>query len=94
MNKRLCNPLLLSQLLCDKYENNDKVTGIVLKYENIFMGKHLHFGFKPRKMRLFKKGYAYLENKELDEHFILKHGTTVSCKSSLIHKDFRRESSL
>lgn len=76
-------------LLCDKYENNDMVTGIVLKYENIFMGKHLHFGFKPRKMRLFKKGYAYLENKELDEHFILKHGTTVSCKSSLIHKDFK-----
>ena len=75
--------------LCTKYESNNTINGIVLHYQFVFMGKILKHGFKPYKMRLFKKGTAYMENKELDEHFVLKTGKCVYCKSCLIHHDYK-----
>lgn len=75
--------------LTDKYMNDDKVNGIVLHYYFFFMGKLLKWGFHPYKMRLFKKGTAYMENVELDEHFVLKHGTSVRQKNYIIHHDFK-----
>lgn len=75
--------------LTEKYGNNEKVNGIVLHYYFVFMGKLLKWGFHPYKMRLFKKGTAYMENVELDEHFVLKSGKSVRMKSYLIHYDFK-----
>lgn len=77
------------QKLTDKYNDNPDVNGIVLHYYFVFMGKLLKHGFHPYKMRLFKKGLAYMENKELDEHFVLKEGKAVRQKTYLIHYDFK-----
>lgn len=75
--------------LTDKFNDNPDVNGIVLHYYFVFMGKLLKHGFHPYKMRLFKKGLAYMENKELDEHFVLKNGKAVRQKTYLIHYDFK-----
>ena len=75
--------------LTDKYNDDPNVNGIVLHYYFVFMGKLLKHGFHPYKMRLFKKGLAYMENKELDEHFVLKRGKAVRQKSYLVHYDFK-----
>lgn len=75
--------------LTEKYGKNKQVNGIVLHYYFVFMGKLLKHGFHPYKMRLFKKGAAFMENKELDEHFVLKEGKSVRQKTYLIHHDFK-----
>lgn len=75
--------------LTKKYNDDPQINGIVLHYYFVFMGKLLKHGFHPYKMRLFKKGYAYMENKELDEHFVLKEGKAVRQKTYLIHYDFK-----
>lgn len=75
--------------LTEKYSEDKQVNGIVLHYYFVFMDKLLKHGFHPYKMRLFKKGTAYLENKELDEHFVLKEGKSVRQKTYLIHHDFK-----
>jgi len=75
--------------LTSKYDNDDNVNGVVLHYYFVFMGKLLKWGFHPYKMRLFKKGLAYMENKELDEHFVLKQGKSVRMKSYIVHHDFK-----
>jgi len=75
--------------LCDKYANHGQINGIVLHYRFFFMGKLLNYGFQPYKMRLFKKGTAYMENIELDEHLVLKQGKSVRMKSYIIHYDFK-----
>lgn len=75
--------------LTEKYKDDMHVNGIVLHYYFVFMGKLLKHGFHPYKMRLFKKGAAYMENKELDEHFVLKRGKSVRQKTYLVHHDFK-----
>lgn len=75
--------------LCNKYAYNEQINGIVLHYRFFFMGKLLRYGIKSNKMRLFKKGTAYMENIELDEHMILKNGESVRMKNYLIHYDFK-----
>lgn len=80
-NAELCN-------LTEKYQNNPKINGIVLCYHFVFMGKLLKHSLS-NKMRLFKKGMAYMENVELDEHFVLKEGKSIRMKTRLHHLEYK-----
>lgn len=85
-NKELCR-------LTEKYNNDPTVNGIVLCYNFVFMGKLLKHSIS-NKMRLFKKGMAYMENVELDEHFLLKEGKSVRMKTRLLHLEYKGIESL
>ncbi len=56
--------------------NNDNINGIVLRFDFSFMGKQLrHGGVYPfRKLSVFKKGLVYVEDRKMDEHFVLTEG--------------------
>lgn len=82
----------LSQLT-EKYLNTPTVNGIVLCYNFVFMGKHLKHSIS-NKMRLFKKNMAYMENVELDEHFVLREGKCVRMKTRLLHLEYKGIESL
>lgn len=77
--------------LCEKYANNEKVNGIVVRYRNHFMGKDLHHGgFSPlRKLRAFKPGTAYYETMDVDEHYVLFQGEMVYMKTDFLHLDYK-----
>lgn len=75
------------------YLNNTKINGIVLRYHFVFMGKLLKHSMS-NKMRLFKKGMAYMENVELDEHFVLREGKAYKMKSCLLHLEYKGMDSL
>lgn len=69
----------------------DDVNGIVLRFNFSFMGKELkHGGVYPfRKLSVFKKRKARVEDKEMDEHFVLDGGKTVKAKYDCEHKDYK-----
>lgn len=77
--------------MCDKYANNNDVTGIQLRFANVFMGKQIkHGGMYPwRKLSVYKTGIGDIEDREMDEHIILKHGRIVKTKKDSIHMCFR-----
>ena len=79
--------------LTEKYREDTKNNGIVLCYNYVFMGKLMRRA-KSYKMRLFKKGLAYMENVELDEHYVLKEGKAVKMKKSLLHLEYKGIDSL
>lgn len=58
------------------------VSGIILKREVIFMGKLLKYGkLKTVKLlRLWRTGFGVIENREMDEHTILKDGKCMLFK--------------
>lgn len=72
----------------EKYLNDPKINGVVLRYRFVFMGKLLKHSMS-NKMRLFKKGKAYMENVELDEHFVLKEGKAYMMKTTLMHLEYK-----
>lgn len=72
----------------EKYQNDQKINGVVLRYHFVFMGKLLKHSMS-NKMRLFKKGIAYMENVELDEHFVLKQGKAYVMKTCLMHLEYK-----
>ena len=72
----------------EKYFNDSKINGVVLRYHFVFMGKLLKHSMSS-KMRLFKKGMAYMEDVELDEHFVLKEGKAYVMKSCLMHLEYK-----
>lgn len=74
--------------LTDKYKNDPVINGVVLRYHFVFMGKLLKHSMSY-KMRLFKKGKAYLENVELDEHFVLTEGKSIRMKTCLMHLEYK-----
>lgn len=74
--------------LTEKFLNDPKVNGIVLRYHFVYMGKLLKHSMS-NKMRLFKKGMAYMENVELDEHFVLKEGKAYKMKNCLMHLEYK-----
>lgn len=76
--------------LCNKNENTD-INGIVLRFEVNFMGRKLrHGGIYPfKKMNVFKYGIGYIEERNMDEHIVLKSGKYIETKSDCIHKDYK-----
>jgi len=77
--------------LCEDYQNDNNVNGIVVRYRPEFIGKILyHGGFSPlKKLRGFKVNTAYYEIAEVDEHFVLKKGSMVYMKNDFIHMDYK-----
>lgn len=76
--------------LCNKNMDTD-VNGIILRFEVSFMGKKLrHGGIYPfRKLSVFKYKIGEIEDKEMDEHILLKHGKSILAKRDSIHKDYK-----
>lgn len=72
----------------EKYQDDPKINGVVLRYHFVFMGKLLKHSMS-NKMRLFKKGMAFMENVELDEHFVLKEGKAYVMKTCLMHLEYK-----
>lgn len=76
--------------LCNENENTD-VSGIVLRFYNMFLGKPMmHGGMYPwKKLSVYKAGIGNIEDRNMDEHIILKSGTTVEAKNDSKHLAFR-----
>jgi len=60
----------------------DDICGLILTRDVIFMGKRIKYGkFKPVKLlRLWRTGMGVIENREMDEHTILKAGKCLHLK--------------
>ena len=67
------------------------LNGIVVPFEVSFLGKKLrHGGIYPfKKMILFKKEKAYMEQRHMDEHIVLKEGKTKSLRNISYHEDYK-----
>lgn len=76
--------------LCTENENTD-VNGIIFTLEVSFLGKKLkHGGTYPfKKLCIFKKDMAYMEERSMDEQIVLKSGRSVEMKCVSEHLDFR-----
>lgn len=76
--------------LCNENENTD-VSGIVLRFYNMFLGKPMmHGGMYPwKKLSVYKAGIGNIEDRNMDEHIILKSGTTIEAKKDSKHLAFR-----
>lgn len=76
--------------LCEENTDTD-VTGIVLRFYNMFLGKPMyHGGMYPwKKLSLYKTGVGNIEDRNMDEHIILDHGRTVEAKKDSKHLAFR-----
>ena len=75
---------------CNENMDSD-VTGIVLRFYNMFLGKPIkHGGMYPwRKLSVYKTGVGNIENRNMDEHIILDYGKTIKCKEDSEHIAFR-----
>ena len=76
--------------LCNDNQNTD-VTGIVLRFYNMFLGKPmLHGGMYPwKKLSVYKTGIGDIEDRNMDEHIILSQGRTIETKEDSKHLAFR-----
>lgn len=76
--------------LCIENENTD-VNGIIFTLEVTFLGRKLkHGGIYPfKKLCIFKRGMAYMEERAMDEQIILKSGRCVEMKCISEHNDFK-----
>ena len=69
---------------------NDDVNGFVLEARLFFMDKELkHGGTRKKKLMVFKKGLARIENRKMDEHTILSEGRALDIKEKFLHYDFK-----
>lgn len=76
--------------LCNS-NNDTEVTGIILRFYNIFLGKPmLHGGMYPwKKLSVYKTGKGNIEDRNMDEHIILDEGSVVEAKKDSKHLAFR-----
>jgi glycosyltransferase involved in cell wall biosynthesis len=76
--------------LCNQNEDTD-VNGIILRFYQIFMGKKLrHGGAYPwRKLSVYKTGKGFIEDRNMDEHIVLKEGRTIKAKKDSEHQAFK-----
>lgn len=76
--------------LCNENENTD-VSGIVLRFCNIFLGKPMyHGGMYPwKKLSVYKNGYGDIEDRNMDEHIIISGGSVIEAKKDSQHFAFR-----
>lgn len=86
----------LTPALCDelrqiiKEHSDDDVNGVTMEASLYFMGKIMkHGGPQKRKLMMFKTGIGRVEDRKMDEHTVLSHGTAVTCKEKFIHYDFK-----
>lgn len=77
-------------VLCDQNDNTE-VTGIILRFYNIFLGKPMyHGGMYPwKKLSVYKTGIGDIEDRNMDEHIVLSKGTTIEAKKDSKHLAFR-----
>ncbi len=63
-----------------------KVTGVMLRRRVYFMGRWIrHGGIYPTLLlRIFRRGKAYCEQTLMDEHFLLREGSSVTFKKDFI----------
>lgn len=75
--------------ICNTSE--DDITGIIVRFKVAFLGKELtHGGIYPfRKLLIYRKDSGYMENRNMDEHIILKRGKAVSLKHDSYHYDYK-----
>lgn len=76
--------------LCNENENTD-VSGIVLRFYNMFLNKPMyHGGMYPwKKLSVYKTGLGDIEDRNMDEHIILSSGKTIEAKIDSKHLAFR-----
>lgn len=76
--------------LCIKNENTD-INGIIFTLEVTFLGKKLRYGgtYPFKKLCIFKKDLAFMEERSMDEQIVLKSGRSVEMKNVSEHNDFR-----
>lgn len=80
--------------LCTENTNTD-VNGLVVRFKVTFMGKELkHGGIYPfRKLLVYKTGIGYMEERNMDEHIVLRTGRSIEVKSDSLHYDYKDLSS-
>ena len=78
---------LSNQLICEINETipnlSKEITGCDMPRDVVFMGKHLKWGKikSIRLLRMWRKGAAYVEQRWMDEHCVLKYGECHHLKS-------------
>lgn len=67
------------------------INGIIVRFKVNFLGKNLrHGGIYPfRKLIIFKNGFGFIENREMDEHIVLTEGKSVELKNDSLHLDYK-----
>ena len=80
--------------LCNENTNTD-VNGLVVRYKVTFMGKELkHGGIYPfKKLLIYKTEIGYMEERNMDEHIVLKEGRIIELKTDSNHNDYKDLSS-
>lgn len=86
----------LTPQLCQELEalaaehDGDDVNGVTMEAWLYFMGRKIRHGcHNKRKLMLFKTGIGRIEDRKMDEHTVLLHGTSVYAKNRFIHYDFK-----
>lgn len=76
--------------LCNENENTD-INGLVVRFKVTFIGKELkHGGIYPfKKLLVYKTGIGYMEERNMDEHIILKYGKSIDVQSDSLHFDYK-----
>lgn len=76
--------------ICVENENTD-VNGIIVRFKVTFLGKDLkHGGIYPfKKLLIYKADKGYMEDRNMDEHIILKQGRSKELKNDSLHCDFK-----
>ena len=70
--------------------NTDDINGVTLEAWLYFMGRKIKYGCpNKRKLMFFKYGFGYIEERNVDEHTLLKSGKAISAKNRFIHYDFK-----
>lgn len=72
------------------------VSGYVIKFKTVFLGKHLRWGgvYPFKKLVVFRKGIGRYEEKQMDEHILLSKGKSKEFKNDALHYDFKDIDSL
>ena len=86
----------LTPSLCKELEelmikhDSDDVNGITMEAWLYFMGRKIKYGGRNKlKLMLFKTGIGRSEDRNIDEHNVLSHGTVVHAKNRFLHYDFK-----
>jgi len=90
-DERLTNELCVEAEQAMIEHVSDDVNGMVLRFKVFFLGRWIkHGGVYPfRKLLIFKTGIGRVENRKMDEHTILSHGTSIELKNDGLHYDFK-----
>lgn len=70
--------------------NQKQYDGFLIPYQNHFLGRAIYRGGENYKMlRLFKKGYYFIDSDFIHEHFTLKNRNIGALKSPILHHSYR-----